>query len=130
MAPKGQAKADKREVTPSNGLFSESFSALSAWDDADNALENWGGDLHAALPSAIDPAALFVDPEFPATGFHACFGSHLADWKRPNGLFSPFKPVVFRNPLGPAINNPYGNQATAARPNTNCPSWRGTHRRA
>lgn len=107
MAPKKPQQKDKKEFSATCGLFSESC-LYPGWDDQDNQFENWGGDL--ALPiSHVEASQLFNDPEFQSS-LEGCFQHHIAEWKRPSALFSPFKPVVFRSSLPPSIVNPYEYQ--------------------
>jgi len=101
MAPKkAAAPAAKPKVeVPSCGLTVESCT-LPVWDDVENDKEQWG-DLTAAH---VDAAHQYTDPETPSPPVAAFAGVAGLDWRRPGGVFSPFKPVVVR----PVVSgNPY-----------------------
>lgn len=115
MAPKKAAAtpAKAKVEIPSCGLTVESCT-LPVWDDAENDKEQWG-DLTAAH---VDPASQYVDADTPSPPVAAFVGVAGLDWRRPGGVFSPFKPVVVR----PVVSgNPYeyvpptgaGTEATA-----------------
>jgi hypothetical protein len=111
MPPKKAAAAQpvkpKTEL-PQCGLAVE-MPSLPLWDDAELEKEAWG-DLHAT--HVVDAAALYVDQEMAAPvveAFQQCAAG--VEWKRPSAIFSPFKPVVYRQAM---VGNPYEFDAKAS----------------
>src|SRR3989338_8837624 len=90
-------EANKRDAirveVPLNGLYLEKFVAFPVWDANEIEKESWGE------YNPNDPqSSLYVDSESSQLGSVLFEGLDKAniEWKRPSVLFSPFKPVVYR----------------------------------
>lgn len=95
-AQKHKTGTDIKVEVPLNGLYMERYCAFPVWDSNEIEKENWLNSPADFNPN--DPATYFIDQDSSHLGTLLFEGLDSAniEWKRPNVLFSPFKPVVYR----------------------------------